>query len=141
MKSPALILVLVSCLCSTAPGYAQTAAKAVVPPTQSVQGLTQAEWSRAWWQWAGSFEKGESPISDLTGALCGLRQSGPVWFLAGTYGSRRAVRTCKVPQGKYLFFPLVNSLITPRGDIPVDCDYVTKGAASMMEGKRPANPS
>lgn len=38
-------------------------------------------------------------------------QSSEVWFLAGTYGTPRTIRTCRVPRDKYLFFPLINYVV------------------------------
>jgi hypothetical protein len=43
---------------------------------------------------------------------CALGQSGPVWFLAGTTYAQpfsTTYRSCTVPPGKTLFFPLVDS--------------------------------
>lgn len=37
-------------------------------------------------------------------------QRGAVWFLAGTLGGGTATRTCSVPGGKFLFFPVVNAV-------------------------------
>lgn len=102
-----------------------------VPPDDTVAGLTQAEWSRAWWQWAGSFDRGDSPVGDQSGALCGRKQDGPVWFLAGTYGTHRTVRTCTVPSGKYLFFPLINYVAMPRPDGRSNCMTVMSTAAGL----------
>ncbi len=50
-----------------------------------------------------------NPVEDNTGKFCGLGQSGPVWFLAGTFGGT-VERTCTIPAGKALFYPLVNSI-------------------------------
>jgi len=95
----------------------------VIPPQVAVAGKTQAEWSQAWWQWAASFDMEESPVADRTGALCASGQQGPIWFLAGTYGTQRTVRTCEVPKGKYLFFPLINYVVFPRaGSSKLTCD-------------------
>lgn len=80
----------------------------LVPPAQPVAGASQVEWSQRWWQWAFSFDRIRSPVADRTGARCASRQSGDVWFLAGTYGTQRTERTCTVPHGKTLFFPLIN---------------------------------
>lgn len=102
-----------------------------VPPTQSIGGQSQAEWSKVWWQWAASFDQSESPIADRTGELCGAKQSGSVWFLAGTYGTRRTVRLCKVPGGKYLFFPLINYVVTRPIDREVSCKSVMRDAARL----------
>lgn len=105
----------------------------VVPPGTSVAGRSQVEWSRAWWQWAASFDDDESPVSDPTGEDCDLKQSGSVWFLAGTYGTGRTVRSCTVPQGKHLFFPLVN-IVQPPWDDETTCADVTLRAKRAMDG-------
>ena len=104
-----IALVLVAFVIS--PAVAQT--DVAVPPAESVANTSQADWSRAWWQWAGSFDRAESPVADRTGINCHLKQAGSVWFLAGTYGTQRTVRTCKVPRDKYLFFPLINYVVMP----------------------------
>ncbi len=116
--------ILLSCLLGASLSHAQP--QQLVAPGTSVEGMSQEDWSRAWWQWAGSFSSQESPIADRTGELCGEKQKGPVWFLAGTYGTQRTVRTCKVPRGKYLFFPLINYVVMPRSDRSTTC-------ASAME--------
>jgi len=84
-----------------------------VPPEQTVADISQADWSKAWWQWAGSFDAADSPIADRTGRNCQLKQHGPVWFLAGTYGTARTVRRCTIPRDKYVFFPLINYVVMP----------------------------
>ncbi|MEO7108667.1 MAG: hypothetical protein ABIZ09_19995 [Rhodoferax sp.] len=101
LSSLALVLLL-------AQGSASAQSKLLVPPGDSLFGASQAEWSIKWWQWAFSFERVRSPISDRTGVMCASRQSGDIWFLAGTYGTARTERTCTVPEGKTLFFPLIN---------------------------------
>lgn len=93
------------------PAVAQT--EIAVPPAERVANTSQADWSKAWWQWAGSFDRADSPVADRTGTNCHLKQDGPVWFLAGTYGTQRTIRTCKVPRDKYLFFPLINYVVMP----------------------------
>lgn len=104
-----------------------------LPAAQNVAGHSQAEWSQIWWQWAASFEDHESPVADQTGEFCGARQSGPVWFLAGTYGTRRTVRLCKVPRGKHLFFPLINYVVTRPLEREVSCESVMRRAASITQ--------
>lgn len=105
----------------------------IVPPGDSVDGMPQHEWSKVWWQWAGSFDQNESPIADRTGESCHLKQSGPVWFLAGTYSSKRTMRTCKIPKNKYLFFPLINSLVMRPATREVTCQAVTSSAKTMVD--------
>ena len=110
-----------------------------VPPSVAVGGKTQGEWSRLWWQWAASFEPDDSPVADRTGKFCHLKQSGPVWFLAGTYGAHRTIRTCMVPKDTYLFFPLVNYVVGPTGQIRAEecdvcCAQNEAAARSMTDG-------
>jgi hypothetical protein len=65
-----------------------------------------ASQGQAWWQWALQFKNSESPILDTTGARCASKQSGSVWFLAGTAGDP-VTRSCTVPTDKRLLLPLV----------------------------------
>jgi hypothetical protein len=80
------------------------------PVNPKIYGKTYGQWAAAWWQWAASFPDGANPVQDLTGDLCGLGQSGPVWFLAGTFGATDVERNCTIPAGKGLFYPLVNAV-------------------------------
>jgi hypothetical protein len=94
----------------------------IYPIKSRPYGKTYSEWAGAWWRWAYSFPAGEdnNPVQDLTGDLAGLGQSGPVWFLAGTFG-QTATRTATVPSDKALFFPIINTLwinIPELGDNP-----------------------
>lgn len=60
-----------------------------------------------WWQWALSAPTPTNPLIDPDGRNCATGQSGSTWFLAGTTGGT-AERTCTVPRGKSIFFPVVN---------------------------------
>ena len=104
----------------------------LLPPDALVANQNQEDWSRNWWQWAASFERHESPVADTTGERCGGHQSGDVWFLAGTYETQRTFRTCRVPRGKHLFFPLINYIVMPNR-APISCEAVTNTAARMTD--------
>lgn len=106
----------------------------LLPPDKPVAGKTQEEWSREWWQWAGSFKRYASPVADSSGERCAEGQRGDVWFLAGTYGTGRTIRTCTVPRGKHLFFPLVNYVAMPTVTDVVKCETVMREASSLTEG-------
>jgi hypothetical protein len=88
-------------------------------------GLDYGEWSAKWWQWLISIPQGQNPANDpseeeikkgnfVGGQYCGVKQNGPVWFLAGTAGGK-AERVCNIPAGKAILIPLLNSF----------CDYAT----------------
>jgi hypothetical protein len=99
----------------------------VVPRDSNAYGNTYSEWSARWWQWVLSIPAATNPNLDTTGANCGEGQSGQVWFLAGTFGGS-VTRTCSVPAGKALFFPILNSAFGQGvGDCsgPADCDVTT----------------
>lgn len=72
--------------------------------------------SKRWWRWAFALPHSTGPITDQTGASCGLGQYGPIWFLAGTDGGS-ATRNCTIPSNKFLFFPLVNYIFNPQDEI------------------------
>jgi hypothetical protein len=91
---------------------------------ERLYGKTFGEWSKNWWQWAFSIAdipEGTHPINVAEGPVdCSLGQQGKVWFLSGTGNGvpvdftgvipiQSAERSCDIPRGKALFFPLVNS--------------------------------
>jgi hypothetical protein len=106
----------------------------IVPAAEAVAGVSQVDWSVRWWQWAWSFPHEESPVADRTGQACASKQAGEVWFLAGTYGTRRTVRRCTVPFGKYLFFPLINYVVFPSRGAQMTCAAMKADAARLTEG-------
>jgi hypothetical protein len=74
-----------------------------------VLGKTIGEWSAMWWQWSFAIPASTNPMLDNTGAFCDVGQKGPVWFLAGILGGGTADRTCTVPTGSYILFPIANA--------------------------------
>ena len=61
-----------------------------------------------WRQWADLIPTTQNPQEDATGQYCMVGQRGPVWFLAGVFLGGIANRSCTVPEGKALFFPVIN---------------------------------
>lgn len=68
-----------------------------------------------WIEWISEQPWQAGPLFDQDGSRCGFEQSGGTWFLAGTTGST-AERSCTVPAGKHLFFPLVNRWVVQYPD-------------------------
>ncbi len=81
----------------------------VIPFNAQPYGMTYGEWSAEWWSWVIGIPAATNPILDETGAFGDIDQQGPVFFLAGSFGST-VERTLTIPTGKGLFFPIVNSL-------------------------------
>ncbi len=82
--------------------------------------------AKAWTRWAMGLPDSTGPINDTTGAACGQGQSGPVWYLAGTYGGA-ATRSCTIPGHKLIYVPLINTWVVPMSqyvDTPAEmADY------------------
>jgi len=83
----------------------------VIPPTQTIQGLTYGDWSAKWAQFAYGIPADRNPLMlDEPRYDCTVGQSGNVWFLTGRLGAHPGylTRYCTMPSGKYLFFPIVD---------------------------------
>jgi hypothetical protein len=63
-----------------------------------------------WWQWAVSIPVDQNPQSDPTGQDCMVGQRGDLWFLAGVFAGGSVTRSCSIPEGKTLFFPIINEI-------------------------------
>lgn len=83
-------------------------------PQSKPYGLTYGEWTVKWWEWALSSPISINPLLDDTGEHADINQNGPVWFLAGTIGCENKVahRTCSIPSGKAVLFPVINYVYT-----------------------------
>src|SRR5439155_23432452 len=81
----------------------------VVPPAAHPYGHTYSDWAARWWQWALAQPLSTNPVLDTTGANCAAGQSGRVWFLAGTFSAGTVSRSCTVPAGTALLFPVLNN--------------------------------
>ena len=122
-----ILVTLVPALLSTLPVAAQSQNPhdpnpgIVLTPSSAPGGLTYGEWSARWFKWAYEPPPALSPVLDLTGANCAVGQSGDVWFLAGPLfplGTPVVTRTCTIPAGKMLFFPVGNAFSSAEPDYP-----------------------
>jgi hypothetical protein len=79
-----------------------------------VFGRTFSQWDAEWQQWAYSIPVANHPLFD--NGDCSTGQSGKVWFLGGKFctntdpqcGQYKVQRSCTVPRGNYLYFPVDN---------------------------------
>jgi hypothetical protein len=77
---------------------------------------SSVELAAAWWQWALSKPAEDFPLfggdPTYTEEQCNgepvTATQGETWFLAGSVGTDPVERTCSVPAGSQLFFPVVN---------------------------------
>lgn len=93
-----------------------------------------------WWQWANSIPASVNPVQDSTGKNCMVGQRGDTWFMTGYFRNDGAGNpapvgfpppleiNCSIPEGKSLFFPIVNSMYfnSPNvcGDIDRSVEYM-----------------
>jgi hypothetical protein len=113
-------------------------------------GIPYADWTAKWWQRLVSIPNPSNPINDITGKNCGVGQSGPVWFLAGSTpgyiyriegpANHTAERSCTIPAGKAILFPVINSqcnFLEYPSKIPfstiADCAKVNINRTSEMQ--------
>jgi hypothetical protein len=93
-----------------------------------------------WWIWSEAADPAHNPIDDRTGAHCVAGQPEDVWFLAGTHGGS-ATRTCAVPHGRSIYFPVLNQIcsVRPGGDSAAtlkDCGgFAGSTAEATLDGK------
>jgi hypothetical protein len=106
-STPIAGLVLVAlALLGASPAFAGEPAPVFAPQVRPF-GLTYGQWAAQWWRW-GLSQPGAAPLVDASGAHCADGQAGPVWFLAGSFAPGAVIRSCTVPAGKALLFPVVN---------------------------------
>jgi len=113
LVTSALFVALCVLFPSVAP--AQNPNPRVLPPNSAPLGRTYGEWSALWVQWAWGTTTADNPVLDTTGANCAVGQSERVWFLAGTAGPDPVQRSCSVPAGRALFFPVANGFCAGDG--------------------------
>jgi hypothetical protein len=105
----------------------------ILPPQAGAFGTTYAELQAEWWQWALGIPVAENPLLDATGENAALDQEGKVFFLAGSFGGVYE-RTCQVPAGKALFFPVVNNIwIGFPGDPPTPIEELRAIIAGWID--------
>ncbi|HEY7082361.1 MAG TPA: hypothetical protein VH500_21945 [Nitrososphaeraceae archaeon] len=87
-------------------------------------GVTYGQWTIRWWNWALSTPVEVNPVLDCSGQYANVNQSGPVWFLAGTVGDKNKIadRTCSIPLGKAILFPVINYICTYNKSEPIFFD-------------------
>jgi hypothetical protein len=137
-------------LVAAGPALAKNSKPDIVPIGQKAYGKSYEEWSAEWWRWVYSVPAippagHPHPLFDFTGEDCDEGQKGKVWFLGGiivvdTEGgsAEGVVRECTIPNGKALFFPILNSEQDNVDDNPnndVGRDVLTQRCVDSM-----ANP-
>lgn len=130
-----VIAALVGVIAPESPSAPSGAAQVAVVPLQGhdkADGRSFAELTQAWWRWAYRQRDGMRPTQDPTGAQCHVGQEGAVWFLAGTGGTGPVDRKCTVPEGRYLFLPVLAVLETSVPGRRRDCSALRADALERV---------
>jgi hypothetical protein len=101
-----LAIVSTAMIASVAAPAAAAPAPAIAPIQSHPHGQSYPEWAVDWWQWALETPDAANPFGS---GSCETSQTGRVWFLAGVLFGGTAERTCTVPTGTALFFPVWNN--------------------------------
>jgi hypothetical protein len=88
-------------------------------PDGRLLGKTSEEWAAEWWRWVYGAHASTHPVLDQTGEFCGVDQHDRAFFLAGSFGQTTS-RTCTIPRGKPVFFPLITLAADNCGVPPAD---------------------
>ena len=108
-RSMLLAAAVTAVLVAPNPASATNKKAPVFPPGAHPYGQSYSQWAADWWTWVLTQPAAVNPLLDPTGANCAQGQRGRVWFLVGTIGGGTATRTCTVPKGTALLFPVLNS--------------------------------
>ena len=104
----------------TAFTYADSINKGVFSKDSAPYEIPYKEWVTRWWQWNLEIPQENHPRIDPTGEKCAVGQKGPVWFLTDLGGPGKVTRTCTIPAGKAILFPILSG----------ECDYGEGGITS-----------
>jgi hypothetical protein len=90
-----------------------------------------------WWKWVLEIPKPMNPLFDAN--PCDVNQHGDFFFLAGVFETSGHIeRTCTIPEGKAIFFPVYNTFQTygdlPNGDPDPDSPDNLEGAIEVVRG-------
>jgi hypothetical protein len=104
-KTVLYVLVALVCIAIPLPSvYADNINPSLFSIDSSPYGTSNNDWSIKWWKWFMEIPQDQNPATDKTGKLCSTSQNDPnVWFIIGVLEGR-AERTCKIPNGKAVFF-------------------------------------
>ena len=87
---------------------AQTVNPGVAPPSSNPLGTSYGRWGSEWVKWVMGLPATGHPLFQAGQVKCSDNQVGHVWFLVGIWGANTVQRSCDVPSGTWLFFPLIN---------------------------------
>jgi hypothetical protein len=90
-------------------------------------GLQFSEWCVRWVKWCLEQPIEINPAKDITGKNSCQNQSGPVWFLAGTFGGS-VTRRCTIPMEKAIMFPIIEKECSFAEDkhIKTEADLISR---------------
>jgi hypothetical protein len=113
---------------------AHAASKKPLPPQSNAHGASLSERAAEWGRWATAISPEAHPLLE---GPCATGQSGKVWFLGGSFVSNVVERSCTVPSGTALFFPVVNnSYLAYPEDPEYDDDEAIRSIAQDAELSR-----
>jgi hypothetical protein len=87
-------------------------------PSAIVDGKTIAQWTQDWTTWGLQAPANTNPLTDPNGGFAHVDNHGPVFFIAGPFGSGSVERSFDVPKDTPILFPMINAFDTEGPGIP-----------------------
>ncbi len=100
--------------------FGDTGGAEIAPSNSHPHGKSYGQWAALWWKWALETPASINPVLDTSGANCAVNQHDHVWFLAGSFSGGTVSRSCSIPKGTSLFFPLANDFYAAFLTDPAD---------------------
>jgi hypothetical protein len=92
-----------------APPAISAADPVVYPPGAHPFGRSYGQWSAEWWRQAFGVVEGDRAPFESGSVDCSRLGTGQVVFLVGTTVTNTATRSCSIPAGTAILFPLINA--------------------------------
>ncbi|MGC2575173.1 MAG: hypothetical protein WA364_27010 [Candidatus Nitrosopolaris sp.] len=107
----------------------------ILPPGGKPYGLPYAEQIKNFWKWSIGIPAKDNPVNDPTGEKCevGQNSSSPLFYLSFNNGGF-SQRTCKVPAGKALFIPVLESEVSQKEFPKAQTDQDLSKATALDAG-------
>jgi hypothetical protein len=132
----------------------------VIPPRARPHGASYGQWDARWWKWFYQTPVSTNPEFFPPGTPtapeqvdCSAGQSGRVWFIGGTFAPTSSTpqgtvrsdvyRTCSIPTGIFLFFPVLNTEFDNLGcpNATFSAEELTAAAALGIDAIVPGSMS
>jgi len=84
--------------------------------------IRSSDLTAQWWQWVYGIPRAQNPILDITGVHCSIQQPNDIWFLANSQSPETVERSCEIPAGSSILFPIINNIVYTPPSVNQTCE-------------------